>query len=215
MNRLNWTIAAVLGAVTVLTVVLVAAVPLRYQTAATVEHRYVLEEPFSRVRKILVRTNAVKNVVGMTNSEFIDQQWEQLSLDVDRLLFDAQWNVQGEGQLRVRTKDEYVGEHVIDLRQRVDIQPDLMHVTTKLQTPTDRLKDYDVATTFGEDSGGGTLVQSQLTLEIDTSAPLLFRSVARRRVREAAYRSLHGQEVAIRQVVDQHRDEVLILPLDF
>ena len=200
----------------------VLLVPLPYEASALVENEYVIDEPFSRVRKIMVRTNAVKEVVGMSKSEFVDQQWDTLNLDVGQLLRNSQWEISGQGRLKVLTKDPYVGEHLITLLQDVEVKEEQIHVVTSLETPTDRLRDYRAESSFGTAlpelaaaaaaAPETTLVRSSLLLTIATSTPLVWRSVALKRVHEAAEESLAAQEAAIRRVVDQNRNSLLILP---
>ena len=213
----------IIAAAVAVPVALLVFVPLPYEASARVENEYRIEEPFPRVRKIMVRTNAVKDVVGMSKSEFIDQEWDALSFDIGQLLRDPEWEIAGKGRLKVLTKDPYVGEHLITLLQDVQVRQGTIEVVTALETPTDRLREYRVESHFGSalsaESGSGlagpqdaTLVRSSLLLTIATRTPLVWRSVALRRVHDAARESLAAQETAIQKVVAENRDSLLLLP---
>lgn len=195
----------------VATVVASCAWPRSANVAATVEHAFVIKESFARVRKILVRTNAIKKVVAMTNSQLVDQQWLNVSFDLKSLLRDPDWNVGGQGTLTVKTTDPYVGEHEITLNQDVNIRVDQLRVSNRLTEPVSKLRKYDTVME-AIDNRGTSEFRATLTLEVTTTVTPLFRRIAKRRVYEAAEKALRQQEQAIRNIVEEHKDDLIILP---
>jgi hypothetical protein len=191
-----------------------------YSSQATVERSFVITEDFTKVRKILVRTEASKQIVTMGgSSEYIDQAWSGVGGELDpgaliRQTFDPHWRLELHGTLRVRTLDEYIGRQVIDLQQDVEIEPDFLHSEVKLDKPAERLKAYHMTTHFERDEAAGcTQVKLSLTQEILTDAPWFAHGVADRRVRESALRTLANQEEAIRTLVADNINNVPLLPL--
>jgi hypothetical protein len=201
-----------------------------YQTRQTATRRFTIEEDFTKVRKILVRTDGAKQIVTMAgDSEFVDQKWSAGGAELDSLkLLDPQWRLELHGTLRVRTKDEYVGEHEIALDQQVEIEPDFLDSRVKMKEPSERLKDYAMHTRFDraageqetndagaeqEEAAAVTQVELQLSQEILTHAPWFAHGVADRRVKASAERALANQETAIRQLIEKNRDKNWLFPL--
>lgn len=194
---------------------IVAGLVLRgeYATTRNVERSFVLEDDFTKVRKILVRTNAAKRIVAMTgDSEFVDQQWNTIGagLEGERLL-DLKWELELEGALLVRTRDPYIGEQEIALRQVVQIDPDRVESEVELVRPEKRLLQYSMSTHFRRQADGSTLVHQRLTQEILTDAPWFAHWIADRRVSASARQALANQEVAIRQVIAENRNRRWLL----
>ena len=184
-----------------------------YPTVQTVERSFVIDEDFTKVRKILVRTDATKKIVTMTgDSEFIDQKWNTVGGGLEIPDFrDLKWRLELQGTLLLRTRDEYIGQHDISLRQDVQIDPDQIHSVVELIKPTERLRQYEMTTWFQRQMDGRTLVRQRLKEEIVTDAPPFAHFIADRRVYQAAERALVNQEQAIRQIVEENRDKRWLL----
>ena len=59
-----------------------------YPSKQTVERSFVVEEDFTKVRKIMVRTNASKEIITMGGtSEFVEQKWEEGSVATESKTF--------------------------------------------------------------------------------------------------------------------------------
>ena len=218
-----WFVAPLL----VLVVAIVAGLNWRsvYPTEQTAELTFVIEEDFTKVRKIMVRTNAAKEIVTMGGgSEFVDQQWESGSADVggedfgqnlfkNVLSGDPDWELKLAGTLKVRTLDEYVGQNVVTLKQTVEIQPDFIHSDTNLLTGSERLLGYAMMTRL-EREEDHTRVKLKLTQEIKTDAPWFAHGIAERRVLAAVEITLANQETAMRQLIENNRDKIGLFPLN-
>lgn len=240
--------------VTVLLIVGVVAAPFLwglmvwddYPTTQTATRTFELPEGFTTVRKILVRKDGAKQIITMGgDSEFVEQSWKNLDAatgkqDIGQAVLDLvassdpTWRLQLEGTLKVRTLDDYIGRHVVTLRQDVVIEPDSLDSTTTLVQGTDRLIGYDMQTRFSRDQAsaalpkstgplgtllaasqdeGTTVVELSLTQKIITQAPWFAHRVADRRVRESVEQTLANQEQAIRQFIEENKGDVPVFPL--
>jgi len=195
-----------------------------YTTKQTAELSFTIEQDFTEVRKIMVRTNAAKEIVTMGGgSEFIEQQWEGGSVDTGAekvgqavlrnvLSSDPNWKLQLHGTLRVRTLDKYIGQAVVTLHQDVDIVPDEILSEVKLQEGSERLLEYAMTTRqFREEDH--TRVDLRLTQQIRTEAPWFAHGIADRRVHASAARTLAAQEQAMRQLINDNADKAGLFPL--
>lgn len=204
-----------------------------YPTRQTAELNFVIDHDFTKVRKIMVRTNAAKEIVTMGGgSEFVEQNWDMTDsnvdpgIDVDKigegaigrgllknLLGSPDWELKLNGTLKVRTLDEYIGQNVVTLQQAVEIVPDHLQSDTKLIEGAGRLLDY-VMTTRLEREDDHTRVLLTLTQEINTDAPWFAHGIADRRVRASAEKTLTNQEAAMRQLIEENKDKDWLFPLN-
>ena len=214
------TLGFLLGVIATLTGVFALSLVFRgdYPSRQTVQRSFVIDEDFTAVRKILVRNDSAKQIVTMGGgSEFVDQKWSAAGFDSSRPLaelLDPNWRLELHGTLHVRTKDEYIGEHVIALRQDVEITPDFLHSETHLDEPAERLRQYDMKTYFDRDAATGKArVTLELTQEILTRAPFWAHRIADRRVRQSAARTLVNQEAAIGKLIAENIGDVPVFPL--
>lgn len=211
----RWLLGLALALLLLFVGIVISAFAMRgeYPTTQTVERSFVIDEDFTKVRKILVRTDAAKQIVTMTgDSQFIDQQWNTIGagLEGERLL-DLKWQLGLEGTLQVKTQDPYIGEQRITLRQTVQIDPDQILSDVTLTKPSERLLQYAMVTHFQRQPDGKSLVRQQLTQEILTDAPWFAHAIADRRVHASAEQALENQEAAIRQIIAENRDQRWLL----
>jgi len=191
-----------------------------YPTKQTAQRSFVIEEDFTKVRKIMVRTDAAKEIVTMGgDSEFVEQSWDDVSAEPGTqgevgdgliakallrnfLSSDPNWELQLKGKLKVRTLDPYinksgVGKNVVTLEQNVEIVPDHLQSDTKLVEGSGRLLGYAMTT----------------RLEREEDHTRFAHRIADRRVRASVEGTLANQEDAIRQLIADNREKKWLLPL--
>ena len=198
--------------------------PNEYPTEQAAELKFVIQEDFTKVRKIMVRTDAAKEIITMGGgSEFVEQSWTSGSVDPGENDFgkmllrnvlsnDPNWKLELDGKLKVRTLDEYVGKHIVTLKQHVEIVPDHLQSDTNLIEGSDRLLQYEMMTRL-EREEDHTLVTLKLMQEIKTHAPWFAHGIADRRVRESVEKTLANQETAMRKLIAENSDQAGIFPL--
>ena len=224
--RYRWALYAFLGllAFTVLFAVSWVATA-EYDSRQSATRSFVVDLDFTKVRKIMVRTNAAKQIITMGGtSEFVDQQWEDVSLQAEgnsvgeavlKSIFspDPGWRINLEGLLKVRTLDEYVGREVVTLQQNVEISPDFIDSRTRLIEGSARLLDYAMTTRL-EREGDHTRVTLELMQVIRTHAPWFAHKIADNRVRASAEHALRRQEAAMIDLIDDNKDQSWLFPLN-
>ena len=201
-----------------------------YPTRQSVERSFVIEQDFTKVRKIMVRTNAAKEIVTMGGgSEFVEQKWDDIKPEtgikskigegaiaealLKNVLGESTWQLNLQGTLKVRTLDEYIGQHVVTLQQGVEIDSDHVQSDTQLIEGAGRLLDYAMMTRL-ERKDDHTLVTLTLMQEINTDAPWFAHGIADRRVRASAEKTLENQETAMRQLIEDNKDKEWLFPLN-
>jgi hypothetical protein len=196
-----------------------------YTTEQTAERSFVIDEDFTKVRKIMVRTNAAKQIITMGGtSEFVEQKWEEASIQSPKgtvaeallsavLSPDPGWKLELVGELKVRTLDDYVGKEVVELKQTVEITPDLINSVSDLVKGSERLLGYKMITRQ-EREGDHTRITLTLTQKIKTHAPWFAHGIADRRVYESAMNSVKRQEAAMIKLIDENKDQSWLFPLN-
>jgi hypothetical protein len=187
--------------------------PRQYACEQAVERSFVVDVDFATVRKILVRTDALKRIITMTgDGEFLKQDWTAAGGGLESLDWrDPKWKLELHGTLTLRTLDPYVGQHQIVLKQEVKIEPDRLDSEVDLSQGSERLLDYEMTTRFVRDEAGKTRVEQRLMQRILTDAPWFAHAIADARVRASAERALANQERAIRQVIDDNKNQRWLL----
>jgi hypothetical protein len=220
MNIHRRTLGLILGVLAVLAVIVILSLTIgrEYACTQTAKRTFTIDEDFTNVRKILVRTNASQQIVTMGgDSEFISQNLTPTSVGAGNLtdeLLNPDWHIELHGTLRVRTKDPYIGRQILDLSQDVEIKPDYLDSKTHLGEPAGRLKIYGMKTRFFRDEETGkSNVELELTQQILTDAPWFAHGIADRRVRASVEKTLANQETAIRKLIDENKDKIPIFPL--
>ena len=222
-SRMTKIAGAAVGIV-LLFVASIFAFPREYPTQQSATLSFVIEDDFTKVRKIMVRTDAAKEIVTMGGgSEFVEQKWEGGSADAGAKDFgeallkgvlsgNPDWQLKLHGTLKVRTLDSYVGQNVVTLKQDVEIVPDHIQSDTKLLEGSERLLGYEMTTRL-EREESHTRVTLSLTQEIKTDAPWFAHRIADRRVRASIEKTLANQEGAMRKLIADNRDKNWLFPL--
>lgn len=224
--RYLWALYAFLGLLTLVVLFGISWVATaEYDSRQKATRSFVIEEDFTKVRKIMVRTNAAKEIITMGGtSEFVEQQWKGGSLQAEGESFgeallqsvfsaDPGWQLNLEGILKVRTLDDYVGREVVTLQQNVEINPDFIDSRTRLIEGSARLLDYGMTTRL-EREGDHTRVTLELMQVIKTHAPWFAHKIADDRVRASAENAIRRQEVAMIKLIDDNKDQRLLFPLN-
>ena len=220
----RWLWVSVLLTILAVAVVLGLVIGGEYTTKQTATRSFTIEDDFTTVRKIMVRTNAAKEIVTMGgDSEFVDQRWQDADIDpgdedIGKALLqsvlstDPDWKLELVGTLKVRTLGEYIGRNVVTLKQHVEIVPDRIESQVELLEGSERLLDYSMSTRLSRE-GQQTKVELELTQQIKTNAPWFAHGIADRRVRASADRALSNQESAMRRLIEENADKAGLFPL--
>ena len=180
--------------------------------SSTAEHQFVVEVPMQRVRKILVRTNAVKKIVAMANAELESQEWLDMDFDAKRPILDQDWKVDGQGELKIVIHDAYLGEVPLTLTQDVAVEKNRLNVTCVSTSNSGPIQEYRSSMVLTPDANGDAQFQTSLALQIKTTANLLNRQIVSSSIRNSAMKALEQQEQAIREVVSAQDGKLIILP---
>ena len=182
------------------------------EVSSQAQHRFELDERMPRVRKIMVRTNAVKKIVAMADATLLDQKWKNMEFETEGSLLSGDWHVSGEGQLSIQINDTYLGQQSIQLAQTVDVKPERLYSTNDLVEPSESVREYDSTLELTPGADGNAVIMSTLKIKIRTTASWLTRFYVRREIEAAAAKSLDQQETAIRELVGGQHDKLFIVP---
>ena len=201
-----------IGLVVLAAIVFLAIPTSTLEVTSEAQHRFELDVRMPRVRKIMVRTDAVKKIVAMADATLLDQKWQNMKFESNGSLLKADWQVNGEGQLSIQINDAYLGEQSIQLDQTVDVKPKRLYSTNKLVEPSKSIREYNSTLELIPDEEGNAVVASTLKVTVRTTASWLTKSYVRKEIEAAAPKSLEQQETAIRELVEEYRDKLIIVP---
>ncbi len=212
-RKLSNILMGVVGLLVLLAVALAAStlvISNQYPTEQTAIVTFHLPDDFTKIRRILVRTEATKQIITMAgDSEFVDERWTSVGGGLDSINILKDWRLELHGTLKVQSLDPYVGKPLVDLTQDVRITPDEVFSKTDQIEPSERLLDYKMTTRFARDEQEkNTLVELTLTQKILTTAPWFAHRIADRRVHASALRALENQKAAILKLIDENRGKI-------
>jgi len=151
-----------------------AATSLKQTVSNKTATSYRMEEPFDKVRKNLVRTNSMDEFVEAQHGQLLDIKYEKLEMNIARL-FGQKWEIRGRTVATVKQENEWIGDQILIIQQKLYISPDKLLVESKLRKPTPFIKEYTQYTTV-EREGNGTRVRENIDMTISVIAPKPFVS---------------------------------------
>ena len=207
-KRTCWILFIVAASALVVGTLIWTALGGHYVADVTVKRTFSIARPFTSLRKIMVRTDAAKQIMNAgANSTVISQEWDGHNFKLDRLsIRNPEWRIDATGNLKVRIQNHYLGSKIIDFSQNVTITPDQIDSIVNLKKPEGQLLGYKVTIEMSAD-GSTSLINQSLNLKIDTPAPWFAHWFARKRVRIAARKTLLAQEKHIKDAAEKHRGE--------
>jgi len=174
---------------------------------------YFIEKDFDDVRPIMVRTNSTKELATLDNSELIYQEWEKLDFKLISL-FRMRWKIDGVAKLIVKVNDPDLGEQVLNLYQRVYINPDRINSKVWMTSPASYILDYKIKTEFVRD-GDRTKVTTVIYLKIRHKIPFKYywKDYMDGKVKKAGERSLKRNEAGVRAIIKKYTGKKLLIPI--
>ncbi len=197
----------------IIALVVLALAPLQtIEVQSHAKHEFTINEPMERVRKILVRTNAIKTIVAMADAELKDQQWLNLTLENNARLLDRDWELKGEGQLVVVSNNTWLGRPELTMDQRINVKPERLESQNTLNQLATPIQGYDSILLLTPEANGDAHFATTLKIVIVTRTSWLARGLVQSRIQTAAKEALITQENALRSIVREHEGKLLILP---
>ena len=205
----TWLTLGIVGAsLLVLGLILWSILDNHYVADVTVNRSFTVDIPFESFRKIMVRTDAARDIMNAgEESSLVSQHWNGHSFHLDRIsLTNPDWDIEANGTLKVRINNHYLGSQVARFNQQVTIKPNLIYSVVSLEKPQGKLLGYKVTLNMSGENGKSQITQS-LNLKILTPAPWFAHWFARIRVRISARQTLRAQEKHIQEAIAKHRGQ--------
>lgn len=171
---------------------------------------YTLDHDFEKVKKILVRTDSLEEVVAHQHGKVLSRQWNNLNISSQQLL--KNWEVDGTAQFSVEADHPDTGKIVLDFHQKVFVGSTRISVVATMIKPVGFLETYRTTLEF-EPDGLRTKVISTVSLSYKRRLPRRYIPYMDGQVSAAADRGLTRGEEAIRQLIDKYKDKRFIFPV--
>lgn len=177
-----------------------------HHTHVNVNHSFVVNEDFTKVKKILIRTNVLERIAELSGATIEDSKWQNATVGMVRL---TRWDVAVEGDLRVRVR-ELSG--VLYIKQKTLISNDVIDTLLTLKEPTPPLQSYIDRTIFERQSNGTTLVKMQLQMDVAKKLPTPFHNHMDRIVWTNV--NVTAAEHELKKIIDEYKDQRIIIPIN-
>ena len=174
---------------------------------------YFIEKDFDEVRPMIVRTNSTKELATLDNSELTHQEWLSLKFKLLSILR-MRWNIKGTAKLVVKVDDPDLGEQILNLYQKVYINPDKIDSKVWLSEPCSHILDYKVRVKFERDEDR-TKVTTTIYLKIKHTIPFKYhwKEYMDGKVKKAGERTLKRNEAGVRAIIKKYTGKKLLLPV--
>jgi hypothetical protein len=180
-----------------------------HESIAQKDNTYYLDESFDRVKKILVKTDSLEEIVAHQHGQLVSRNWSNLHASSERLL--KGWEINGSGEFVVRTTHPETGSMLLHFRQKVVIGSTI-NVISDLQEPVEYLKAYRTTLAM-EPAGERTKVVSTVSLMYGRRLPLSYIAYMDKQVDQAGEQSIVRNEEAIRNLVQKYKGRNFIIPI--
>lgn len=171
---------------------------------------YYIDEDFDRVKKILMRTNALDKIVSSQQGEVLYQKWNNLDVSSERLL--GPWDINGQGELIVKTKDPDAGTLILKFKQTVHIDKDSLVSKSWISERVGSLKEYNTEMVMIRE-GERTKVTNRIYMKYERRLPTSYIDYMDRKVAESVAESLQKHREAVVKLIASYSDKRIILPL--
>lgn len=173
---------------------------------------YTLDVPFDRVRKILIKTDSLEEIVRYQHGQVLHQEWEDLNVSTDRIIGGNGWDIVGHGSFVVRAEDPDAGELILHFNQYVEIKKNSMVSRSWLSQPVGNLKEYETKMVMvGE--GEQTKVSNEVYLKYERRLPQTHIDYMDGRVRESAKKAIAKSREGMTNFIEKYRDKKFIIPI--
>lgn len=214
----NWGMIAGLGGILTLGL-LWAFYPVEHTARGASRRDFSMDVDFDKFRQILVRKNATQAIVNHAGMQLIDESIDNVDVAVpeqkrpilNAILGRAKGELSATKEITVSLKDPNLTAKQLTLTQQAEIQPDSLDVQTKSAQPAGNLTSY-VSGLKAVSRDGGTQVDLSIDQTVVVRVPRVFTATADRRVQQSADQSTEDQEEAIRKLINDNKDALIVLP---
>ena len=173
---------------------------------------YTIDQPFDRVRKILIKTDSLEEIVQGQHGEVLHQEWYNLNVSADRIFGGEGWDINGSGTFVVRTEDPDAGELVLHFHQTVEITKTGMTSRSWLVSPVGNLKAYETIIVM-KGKGEHTEVVNTVYLQYERRLPQRYIQYMDGRVAESASNAVVKSREGMLRLINKYRDKRFIIPI--
>lgn len=174
---------------------------------------FLIDEKYPETRSILIRTNAIKEIVRSNHGELIsyDRKDGNFSLGKKPL---KNWDIYSEALLKIQTSDKnQIPPQILTMRQEAWIDNNEMIVETNLIESTANIIAYRSETRFTPE-GDKTRCKNTIYLKIAYKQIPLQRvkEIVQEETNNSVSQSLARTELTIKDIVSKYKGKFLIIP---
>ena len=178
-----------------------------HHSYVNVNHSFVIDEDFKKVKKILIRTNILKRIIELNGATIENSQWQNVTIGMIKL---TKWDVIVEGSLKVRIKDLY---GILYIKQKTFIGDNKIDILLTLKEPVPPLQTYVNRIIFKRQNNGTTLVIINMKMDVAKKLPEIFHNHMDRIMLSSVSVNLLQAEHELKQVIDEYKNQKIIIPI--
>lgn len=184
-----------------MSIMLISLLIPHHKSCSQCSNVYQIDEPFDKVRKVMMRKDSLRKMVEYSHGELISENWQSLTINPEKILRD--WNVDGVAYFTIRMENKDTGSMILNFRLDVHIDQDWMESKVTLLESAGCLKEYTMYTHM-LGNGDVTKVTNEVSIVYERFLPISHVQYVDKRVDGAACNSLFTSQEATIEIVKKH-----------
>lgn len=170
----------------------------------------ILDVPYETAKKIMVRSNALEQIVCQQHGNVVNHRWDKLDLSSERLL--SGWEVHGKASFEVETEDPEMGHVRLQFAQSASVGVASFKCETNLVRPVRHLKGLQTTLSM-QPLGDKTQLVTTSWIAYRRRIPIHMKQDVDARVQAAANRLAVRNSEAVVDLVEKYGDKNIIIPI--
>lgn len=186
-----------------------------YISSQEIEDTFFIDMPYDQVRKILVRTDALDEIIRRQHGRIVYRKWNNLNFSVKKLFdpyVNSKWKINGSGEIVIKSKNENLHNHILRFIYLVQIDANQMVIDSTLDGDYDDLMNYGTYMRF-EKWGEKTKVYIYIHIRYAKRVPQGYEHCVDEGVHHDIESSLHNIKHALLDICSRYRNQRMIIPL--
>ena len=176
------------------------------------EIQYVIDNDFLKVKKVLMRTNVLEEIVSKEHGKIIDKSWNDFIVSSKRLFVDGV-DIDGSGNFIVEKNDLHDGFVQLKFEQKIHASKDSIVSNVTLAEPCGHFKNIKTELTIVPLGNKKTLATNKIYLKYERLVPKNMVANIENILKKSVADSLQNNKDVILDLIKKHVDKQFIIPL--
>jgi hypothetical protein len=177
------------------------------------EIQYVIDCDFAKVKKVLMRTNVLEEIVSKEHGKIIDKKWENFIVSSKRIFRDG-IDIDADGYFVVEKNDFNEGIVQLKFIQKVHTTKDELTSNTYLNECCNHFKEIKTELSMVPFGDKKTLATTKMFLKYERLVPKNMIDKIKNTIKLSVADSLQNNKSTVANLVNRYADKQFIIPFN-